>query len=132
MASNRLGDRQMERLEERVRVLERQVSRYRVLNRLMNILVAAVLLGCAAFVISNLMSLKGHLQTSVGQSSRWDSASTVRAKRLEIIDEATSRPVCVLRAYDGGGRVEVFSRDGRALGNRGLVVRSADGTAFPK
>jgi hypothetical protein len=122
----------MDRLEERVRLLERQVVTSRAINRAVNVAVALVLLGCVAYVVSNVLGLQKRIESSRGVGGDW----VVRAKRLEIMGAASTRPVLVLRADGGGGRVEVMDRDGRPLagfdGNRGLAVRSADGTRFPE
>jgi hypothetical protein len=124
----------MDRTEDRLRALEQQVSRYRILTRVLYITVGLVLVACAAYVISNLLRLQAY--TNASAAAGWGRDSTLRARRLEIFAAASSRPVCVLRAEDGGGRIEVFDRNGNPLagfdGNRGLVVRSADGSRFPE
>jgi uncharacterized protein YceK len=126
----------MDRLEDRVRTLETQLSRYRLLLVVLYLVVALVLVGCAAFVISNLLSLKEHIRSSAPPIPGWNQDQTVRTRRLEILDATSTRPVCVLRAVGGGGRVEVMDRLGRPIagfdGNTGTVVRSGDGPRFPE
>jgi hypothetical protein len=117
----------MTTIEHRVWVLERQVKRYRIVILILNVGVVAVLLLMAWFTASTVSDVTEAASYPPG---------TIRMTRLEIVDGASTRPVCVLRADGGGGRVEVFSRTGTALagfdGNLGLVVRSADRPAFPK
>jgi hypothetical protein len=126
----------MDELHDRIRVLEEQVGHYRIINRMVNIGVGMVLFGCAAFVVSNLLSLKRHVEMSASAFPGWGRNATVQVRRLEVVDAASTRPVCVLGADGGGGRIEVFDFRGRPLagfdGNRGLVVRSADGVSFPE
>jgi hypothetical protein len=116
----------MDGLEDRVRVLEKQVRRYRLLN----LALAVVALAWFGFVMWAMWPLM-HLQQIINPVE-----PILRTKRLEIIDEPASRPVCVLRAEEGGGRVEVMDRLGRPIagfdGNTGMVVRSADGPRFPE
>jgi DoxX-like family len=60
----------------------------------------------------------------------------LRTKRLEIMDESASRPVCVLRAEGGGGRVEVMDRLGRPIagstGTLGWWCGQGMGHGFPR
>jgi hypothetical protein len=86
----------MEQLEQRVAILEKQVRWYRILN----IVVAGLILLWAGYAFSKVLGLQQEIRRPI---------APIQTSRLEIIDEATSRPVCVLRAHDGGGRVEVFS-----------------------
>lgn len=120
----------MDRLEHRVRVLEEQLVRHRTLNRLAYLAVGLALLGCGAYVVSDLLKLSEHVQRAPLSSD------VIRVRRLEIVDEAATRPVCVIRADDGGGRVEVRNRHGASVagfdGNRALVVRAADSSRFPE
>jgi hypothetical protein len=125
----------MDRLEDRIRALETQLGRYRVLMGVLYLVVALVLVACAAFVISNLLGLREHMNSPTSAPPRVHH-STLRVGRLEVFDGASTRPVCVLRPEEGGGRIEVMGRMGRPTagfdGNAGLVVRSVDGQRFPE
>jgi hypothetical protein len=116
----------MDRIEERVRVLERRVRRYRILN----LIVAGLLLTWAGSVFWRLL----HLQEPIINVS--DPAGVVRARRIEVLDRANTRPVFTVGVDDGGGRLEVFDVNGVASvgldGNAGLVVRRDEAATFPR
>jgi hypothetical protein len=86
----------MDRLENRVRVLETQLGHYRLLTRALYLVVGLVLVGCAAFVISNLLQLREHMKTPLASSTGLSRDGTLRVSRLEVLDGTSTRPVCVL------------------------------------